>query len=313
MNFKEVTVKFVNSPDLTNAPYYLASSGLNGDPTIMEYGENSYLLPLVDKSKVYDLVELVKMIPSYRDKEFFTCGAGAGDFTLFNQNCEGMFNMKVFTNRTVFNKGSIALTKKNSTLNDIDIISLNSSDTKAALLGNLFISEGKRGNVIRVTCEQRIGKENFISAMRLALINKYPDQTIGIGGVFFLKNGAANIHVMDDFSLTPINTDEELNSWLTWHNMTAPLIGLGTFVTQSEDNLDLRRLEHFHMKSNYNQGGHYHYDTTPDIVEYEGYFVVAERIIRIDKSSAFANHPTVTCLLSLLIMPMLYKMLISIV
>ena len=52
--------------------------------------------------------------------------------------------------------------------------------------------------------------------------------------------------------------------------MTASLIGLGTFVTQSKD------------------------DTTPDIVEYEGYFVVAERIIRIDKSSAFANHPTVT-------------------
>lgn len=308
LNFKEVTVEFVDSPDLTKDPYFLASSGLNGDPTIMEYGENSYLLPLVDKSRVYDLIELVKMIPSYNDKDFYTCGAGAGDFKLFNQNCEGIFNMKVFTNRTVVNKGFIAQTKKNSILNDIELISLNSSDTKASLLGNLFISEGQQGKVIRIYCKQRVGKENFISSMRLALMNKYPSQTIGIGGVFILKNGSANIHVMDDFSLTPINTEDELNSWLTWHNMSSPLIGVGTFVTQSDDDFDLRRLEHFHMTSNHSQGGHYHYDTTPDTVEYEGYFVVAERIVRIDKSSAFAHNPKVTCLLSFLILPMIYQM-----
>lgn len=300
----------VDSPDLTKAPYFLASSGLNGDPTVMEYGENSYLLPLVNKSKVYDIVELIKLIPTYNDKEFFTCGAGAGDFTLFNQNCEGIFNMKVFTNGTVDNKGSIVLTKKDSTSNEIELVSLNSSDTKAPLLGNLFISEGKQGKVIKVTCKQRIGEENFISAMRLALVDKFPKKTIGIGGVFILKYGSAKIHVMDDFSETPINTEDELNSWLTWHNMTAPLIGVGTFTTVSLENVDLQRLEHFHMTSNHGQGGHYHYDTTPDTVEYEGYFVVAERIIRIDRSSAFANQPTVTCLLSFLILPMLYKMFV---
>ncbi|CAO1302698.1 unnamed protein product [Diamesa tonsa] len=307
LNFKEVTVEFVDSPDLSAAPYFLASSGLNGDPTVMEYGENSYLTPLVDKSKHYDLIQLVKLITSYKDKDFFTCGAGAGDFTLFNQNCEGMFNIKVHTNGTVVNKGSIAKTKKDSTLNEIEIVSLNSTDTKAALLGNIFISEGKPGKVIKVTCKQRIGEENFISAMRLALVKKYPKETIGIGGVFILKNGTANIHVMDDFSKTPINTDEELNSWLTWHNMTAPLIAVGTFTSSSLENFDLRRLEHFHMTSNHGQGGHYHYDTTPDTVEYEGYFVVAERIVRIDKSSsAYANHPKVTCLFSFLILLMFF-------
>ena len=300
-------MELVDSPDFTEAPYFLASSGLNGDPTVMEYGENSYLLPLVDKSKVYDLVELVRLITSYNDKEFFTCGAGAGDFTLFNQNSEGMFNMKVFSNGTVDNRGSIALTKKNSTLNEIELISLNSTDTKAALLGNIFISEGKPGKVIRVAVKQRVGEENFISAMRLALVDKYPKESIGIGGVFILRNGTANMHVMDDFSEKPLNTDDELNSWLTWHNMTAPLIGVGTFTSLSLENFDLRRLEHFHMTSNHGQGGHYHNDITPDTVEYEGYFVVAERIVRIDKSSsAFANHPKVTCLFSLLTLLMLF-------
>lgn len=303
-------MELVDSPDFTKAPYFLASPGLNGDPTVMEYGENSYLLPLVNKSKVYDIVELVHMVPTYKDKEFFTCGAGAGDFALFNQNCEGIFNLKKFTNGTVDNKGFIVLTKKDSTSNEIELVSLNSSDTKAPLLGNLFISEGKQGKVIRVACKQRIGEENFISAMRLALVNKFPKMMIGIGGVFILQYGSAKIHVMDDFSETPINTDDELNSWLTWHNVTAPLVGVGTFTSLSSHNFDLRRLEHFHMTSSHGQGGHYHYDTTPDTVEYEGYFVVAERIVRIDRSSAFANHPTVTCLLSFLILPMLYKMFV---
>lgn len=46
--------------------------------------------------------------------------------------------------------------------------------------------------------------------------------------------------------------------------------------------LDLR-LEHFHSFSMHGHGGHYHYDTTPDVVEYEGYFHLAEKVVRIDK------------------------------
>lgn len=96
-------------------------------------------------------------------------------------------------------------------------------------------------------------------------------------------------------------------------NLILGFLGLGTFVTR-DHNLELRRLEHFHMRSNYGAGGgHYHYDTTPEIVEYEGFFVVGERIIRIDKGSAFANLPNITCFLSFLILPMFYNILISIV
>jgi len=50
--------------------------------------------------------------------------------------------------------------------------------------------------------------------------------------------------------------------------------------------LDLR-VEHTH---GYNiekgQGGHYHYDTTPDIIEYVGYFNLAESEIK----SKFLSH-----------------------
>ena len=46
--------------------------------------------------------------------------------------------------------------------------------------------------------------------------------------------------------------------------------------------LDLR-IEHFHCFSDHGEGGHYHYDVTPDDVQYTGFFNVAEKIYRIDR------------------------------
>jgi hypothetical protein len=38
-NFAEVKVEIVNCPDLSQAPFYLASTGLGGiEPTIVEFG-----------------------------------------------------------------------------------------------------------------------------------------------------------------------------------------------------------------------------------------------------------------------------------
>lgn len=46
--------------------------------------------------------------------------------------------------------------------------------------------------------------------------------------------------------------------------------------------LDLR-VEHTHCFSHHGEGGHYYIDTTPDSVEYLGYFVPAEFVYRIDR------------------------------
>lgn len=96
-----------------------------------------------------------------------------------------------------------------------------------------------------------------------------------------MKNGKVHQHVMRDFSKTPIHTEEDLNNWLKFYEMPAELVALGTFVT-GEFDLDLR-LTHFHSFSQSHWGGHYHYDTTPDTVEYEAYFSIGERIVRIDR------------------------------
>lgn len=110
---------------------------------------------------------------------------------------------------------------------------------------------------------------------------------------------------MSDFSTTPICTEEQLHAWMNYYEMPATLINLGTLVTNDAVNfyefsfhslpfyflsfligfcqdLDLR-LQHFHSFSKGAWGGHYHIDTTPEIAEYEGFFNVAEKIVRIDK------------------------------
>ncbi|CAO1302734.1 unnamed protein product [Diamesa tonsa] len=282
-NFKEVKVEVVDCPDLTQAPFHLASPGLSGDGALIEYGGVPYLLPLVDKSKLYDLKELIRNVSGYEEKEFYTCGAGAGPFPLFDQNCEGIFNLRVTSDGQVFNETHSAKVNPDGSM---ELHKVPLTETRTALLGNVFLCEGKPGQVLKVVCKTRIGSENFISAVRNTLAEYYTDdKTVGLGGVFLLKNGKANQHVMDDFSKTPITTEEELNNWLKFYEMPAPLIAVGTLVTNEAD-LDLR-LQHFHSFSKHGKGGHYHYDVTPETVEYEGYFNVGARIVRVDK-------PTVT-------------------
>lgn len=89
--FSEVSVTVVECPDLTAAPFYLASSGLCGSGTIIDVGGPPYLLPLVDRSKVYNLINIArKVLPNAQN--VYLCGAGAGPYPLINSNCEVEFN-----------------------------------------------------------------------------------------------------------------------------------------------------------------------------------------------------------------------------
>lgn len=297
-NFAQVSVEIVDCPDLTKDPFYLASSGLVGDGTIIEYGNTKYLLPLPDKSKVYDLITSIRRIDGFKEKDFFVCGAGAGPFPLINQNSEGIYNLKVHANGSMINEGYLA----KIVASGMELQKFPNNETRAAILGNLFLSEGKAGKVIKVVAKNRFGEENFISSMQKGLTQSYPtDKIIGLGGAFVM-NGKANIHVMDKFSEIPINTDEELNSWLKFFDMPGPLICLGNYVSQQTD-YELR-FQHFHCFSKHGYGGHYHYDTTPDTVEYEGYFNIAERIVLIDKNSAISVSSKIALISKLLLILM---------
>ncbi|XP_072099124.1 ester hydrolase C11orf54 homolog isoform X2 [Mobula birostris] len=112
-----------------------------------------------------------------------------------------------------------------------------------ALLANLYISEGKPGKVVEVRSCRRTGQSNFVSCMREALAKQFGDKPVAMGGTFLIQKGKAKIHVMG---------------------------------------FDLR-VEHTHCFSHHGEGGHYHSDTTPETVEYLGYFLPADFLYRIDR------------------------------
>lgn len=68
---------------------------------------------------------------------------------------------------------------------------------------------------------------------RLQNINKY---FIGLGGTFLLKEGRAKEHIMPDFSKTPLNSDGDVNEWLHFFDMSAPLINVGTLLSHDPVN-----------------------------------------------------------------------------
>lgn len=64
-----------------------------------------------------------------------------------------------------------------------------------------------------------------------------------------------------------------------WFNSIGVLLVIYLICIQD---LDLR-VEHTHCFSHHGEGGHYYIDTTPDTVEYLGYFMPAEFVFRIDR------------------------------
>lgn len=65
----------------------MATNGLSGSETIVDIGGPPYLLPTVDRSKLYDLSAIgKKLLPNAN--EFAVLGAGAGPYPHHGSNCE---------------------------------------------------------------------------------------------------------------------------------------------------------------------------------------------------------------------------------
>lgn len=153
---------------------------------------------------------------------------------------------------------------------------LKSNSSQFGLLGNFFISEGKACKVIKIEASKRTGDDNFISTIRKILKTKYGNQPVSLGGVFVITSGKAKLHIMPDFSKIPLETDDDVNNWLKFFEMDSPLVCLTSFHSHDPD-LDLR-MEHTHCFSDHNQGGHYHYDTTPRDVRFGRFLKIQNSI-----------------------------------
>ncbi|KAK9497034.1 hypothetical protein O3M35_012824 [Rhynocoris fuscipes] len=273
--FETVEVDVVNCPDLTKEPFNLAYPGLGGNNAILDIGGPPYLLPLYDENKIYHMNDIARITNL---KPCFIIGAGAGPWPYVGKNCEMMANVVI--NGSIVQRTYIA--KVHDKTEQVDLSTLPDSELRFALLANLYACQGSPSKVLKVYCKKRKESDNFITAIRLTLDKAFPDKTIGLGGTFLLKGGKAKQHIMPEFSKVPLHSDNDLNEWLKFYEMSAPLVAVGTLVSKPIKDLDLR-IQHFHSFSNHGEGGHYHYDTTPEVVEYIGYFNVGQTLYRVDQ------------------------------
>ncbi|XP_003702672.1 ester hydrolase C11orf54 homolog [Megachile rotundata] len=275
-NFAEFQVEVVDCPNLMQEPFTLAAPGLGGNPTLLEIGGPPFLLPMVQRNKVYDIRQLLNHLQYNKDS--FVVGAGAGPWPYANTNCELMMNVAISSSNVTNGTRISSVDKTNG---NCVLQTLPNEETRCALLANLFVSEGKPGKVLQVRAKKRTGNDDFIACMQKAIAQHYQNDLVGLGGTFLMKDGKIKQHIMPDFSATPLNTEAQLNNWLNFFNMSTPLIAVGTFVS-SESDVDLR-VQHFHSFSHHGEGGHYHIDTTPETIEYLGYFNLGTTLYRIDQ------------------------------
>ncbi|XP_061819325.1 ester hydrolase C11orf54 homolog isoform X1 [Nerophis lumbriciformis] len=279
-NFAEVTVSVVECPDLTKEPFYFPVKGLCGSPRVTDVGGVPYLVPVVQRHKEYDLNAISKEVEL---PGAFFLGAGAVPSRVVGMNAELIpLVLTESEGRPAVNSSYF------SSINPADGQCLQErysdkfSDCNFALLGNLYACEGKPGKVIEVHAKKRTGAYSIVTALRKTLEVEYPDKSLALGGTFIIQKGKAKIHIMPrEFSGCPLDTDEAVNNWLKHFEVNAPLICQSVLVSK-DHGLDLR-VEHTHCFSHHGEGGHYYIDTTPDSVEYLGYFMPAEFVYRIDR------------------------------
>lgn len=193
-NFADVQVSVVDCPDLTKEPFTFPVRGICGQTRIAEVGGVPYLLPLVNKKKVYDLNEIAKVI---KLPGAFILGAGAGPFQTLGFNSEFMPIVQTASEHNQPVNGSYFAHKNpadGACL--LEKYSQKYHDFGCALLANLFASEGQPGKVIEVQAKRRTGELNFVSCMRQTLEEHYGDKPVGMGGTFIVQKGKVKAHIM---------------------------------------------------------------------------------------------------------------------
>lgn len=279
-NFAEVQVSVVECPDLTKEPFNFPVKGLCGNPRITDVGGVPYLIPLPKADKEYDMNIISKELEL---PGAFMLGAAGAASRILGMNAELMpLCLTEAEGRPAVNSSYY------SSINPVDGQCLQEkysdkfSDCNFGLLGNLYACEGKPGKVIEVRAKRRTGNLSLVTSLRTTLESQYPEKSLALGGTFIIQKGKAKIHIMPrEFSACPLNTNDEVNSWLKHFEISAPFICQSVLVSR-DPGLDLR-VEHTHGFSHHGEGGHYYIDTTPDSVEYLGYFLPAEFVYRIDR------------------------------
>jgi hypothetical protein len=280
-NYRTVKVERVSCPDLKE--FGLASRGLGGSTALYEFGGEPYAHnPRYRGAKV----NINEMLLAAGAKGAKVLGAAMADAESINNNSGEMISNRDSSGDNLSRVARVG--------SEGQCIVEPYSSSDCGPIANLFVSEGRQSDVLRIEVRQRIGAQlSLTQSIRESLKAVCSNgREIGIGGAFQLKKGRVKSHVMPNYDCLVegyYDTEQEMvvKDFLQFYEHMGPdLLCLCTLWTgdPSGGDLNLRTSgEHthfYHLNDDRQQAGHYHGDVTPDEVHYVGYFALAEKIVR---------------------------------
>ena len=284
-NYKAVEVSVVECPNLRD--WDCPSEGISGNQKIIDVGGEPYMHDPKFIGTEFDYEEISKMIGSEKS---YALGAGSGAMSCLDGHCgELVINENLITSES---KSIIARVGKNK-----ECIAEKYSARKHGGLGNVFYTDGARGEVIKIKIKGRTGEQGSLpQAMRKALSDNLQikeNEHIALAGVFRILNGKIKSHVQPDYAdIKHEYYDPKqmkcVKDFLEFYEPVGPeLQGYSVLWTGDPTGGDLNLREsgehtHFHSYIKENIAGHYHFDVTPEEIEYEGYFNTEEEVHRVN-------------------------------
>ena len=284
-NYKVAEVSIADCPNLRD--WGCPSEGISGNQKIIDVGGEPYMHDPKFIGAEFDYEEISKMI---RSEKSYALGAGSGAMSCLEGHCgELVINENLITSES---KSIIARVGSNK-----ECIAEKYTARKHGGLGNVFYTDGVRGKVIKIKIKGRSGEQGSLpQAMRKALSDNLKiegNDHLALAGVFRMLKGKIKSHVQPDYAdIKHEYYDPEqmkcVKDFLQFYEPVGPeLQGYSILWTGDPTGGDLNLREsgehtHFHSYTKENIAGHYHFDVTPEEIEYEGYFNTAEEVHRVN-------------------------------
>ena len=284
-NYKSVEISIVDCPNLKQ--WDCPAEGLSGNQKIIDVGGEPYMHDKKLIGAEFDYEEIAKKIGSEKS---YALGAGSGAMSCLSGHCgELVINENLITNES---RSIIAQVDENQKCK-----SSKYTARKHGGLVNIYYSDGKPGKVIKIMVKGRSGKQGSLpQAMRTALkenLSTEKDNHFAVAGVFRILNGKIKSHVQPDYDTIKHEYYDPkqmkcVKDFLKFYEPIGPHFQCYSILWTGDPTggkLNLRESgehTHFHSYKGTQDAGHYHFDVTPEEIEYECYFNIPEEVHRVN-------------------------------
>jgi len=284
-NYKSVEISIVDCPNLKQ--WDCPAEGLSGNQKIIDVGGEPYMHDKKLIGAEFDYEEIANKIGSEKS---YALGAGSGAMSYLGGHCgELVINENLITNES---RSIIAQVDENQKCK-----SSKYTARKHGGLGNIYYSDGKPGKVIKIMIKGRSGTQGSLpQAMRTALkenLSTENDNHFALGGVFRILNGKIRSHVQPDYDTIKHEYYDPkqmkcVKDFLKFYEPIGPYFQCYSILWTGDPTggkLNLRESgehTHFHSYKGTQDAGHYHFDVTPEEIEYECYFNIPEEVHRVN-------------------------------